>query len=318
MRLGYTLELTDFTAARQRIANSVRRTPLFNTAPVKRDIAPGAKLMLKLENLQPTGSFKVRGAMNSLLSLSKQEKERGLITASGGNHGLGVAYAAAQAGVPATIYLPKNTPEAKADKVRDWGAEVVWEGEVWDEANRAALAQAHVTAKTYIHPFAQETVIEGQGTIGLEIREQAPDVKTMLVAIGGGGLIAGIAAAAKLADPSIRIIGIEPVGAPTHLESRKAGKVVELKDIKTRAGTLAPRRTEDLNFDLIQANVDDIVLVSDEEMEEAARWLWFEFGIAAELSGAAACAALMAGRIDYTEGECLAAIVCGAGTDGIG
>jgi len=317
MTTAPNFSLQAFQAAQQRIAGRARRTPLIDAAPVKEDPAPGARLLLKLDNLQPTGSFKVRGASNTLMTLTDAQKQAGLITASGGNHGLGVAYAAAMAGCPAVIYLPTSTPQAKAEKLRSWGAGVVSLGEVWDEANVAALAHAERSGMTYIHPFADPRVIHGQGTSALEILEDAPETDILLVAIGGGGLIAGVAAAAKAVKPDIAIIGIEPTGAPTHFESRRAGEVITLDRIETRAGTLAPRRSDALNFALIQAHVDDIVLVSDDAMEEAARWLWFELGIAAELSGAAAIAALMTGAVTVPEGKTVAAIVCGAGTDGI-
>lgn len=284
---------------------------------MRHDPAPGARLILKLDNLQPTGSFKVRGASNTLMTLTDEQKRAGLITASGGNHGLGVAYAAAMAGCPAMIYLPTSTPQAKADKLRSWGAEVMSVGAVWDDANIAALEHAQRSGMTYIHPFADPRVIHGQGTSALEILEDAPETDILLVAIGGGGLIAGAAAAAKAVKPDITVIGIEPIGAPTHFESRRAGEVITLDRIETRAGTLAPRRSDTLNFELIQTHVDDIVLVSDDAMEEAARWLWFELGIAAELSGAAAVAALMTQAVTIPEAKTVAAIVCGAGTDGV-
>jgi len=309
--------LDAFRAAEARIMSRARATPLFDARPVRDDPCPGANLLLKLENLQPTGSFKVRGASNTLATLSDAEKAAGLTTASGGNHGLGVAYAAALAGAPSVIYLPTSTPEAKARKLETWGAEVRWEGAVWDEANVAALSHAAASGMTYIHPFADARVIQGQGTVALEVLDTAPEVDTLLVAIGGGGLIAGTAAAAKAMKPGIRVIGIEPVGAPTHLESRRAGEVITLEKIETKAGTLAPRRSDQLNFELIQQHVDDIVLVEDPDMEAAARWLWREFAIATELSGAAAIAALMTGAVKPEAGSTVCAIVCGAGTDGM-
>ena len=309
--------LADFELARAHLADRVRKTPLLNLSHLRRSPCADARLLLKLENLQPTGSFKVRGASNKLAMLTKAQKAAGLITASGGNHGLGVAFAAAQAGVPAVIYLPTSSPEAKANKLVSWGADVRLEGDAWDEANVAALAHAESSGMTYIHPFADPHVIHGQGTISLEILEKAPEVDSLLVAIGGGGLIAGVATAAKLSSSSIRVIGIEPVGAPTHFESRRAGDVVTLEKIETRAGTLAPRRSESINFELIQKYVDDIVLVKDSDMERAARWLWDEFAIATELSGAAAVAALMTGAVEPEANTTVCAIVCGAGTDGI-
>lgn len=317
MTIPEDFSLKAFRAAQPRLVGRARRTPLIDAAPMKEPPCPGARLLLKLDNLQPTGSFKVRGASNTLMTLSEARKQAGLITASGGNHGLGIAYAASMAGCPAVIYLPTSTPAAKAEKLRSWGAEVVSVGAVWDEANVAALAHAEKTGMTYIHPFADPRVIHGQGTTALEILDDAPETDILLVAIGGGGLIAGAAAAAKAMKPGIAVIGIEPTGAPTHFKSREAGEVITLEKIETRAGTLAPRRSDKLNFDLIQAHVDDIVLVSDSDMERAARWLWYELGIAAELSGAAAIAALMTGAIKAPVGSTVAAIVCGAGTDGM-
>src|SRR5262249_5010141 len=163
--------------------------------------------------------FKPRGAMNTLRSLKAEEIRRGIITASGGNHGLAVAYAGYVAGAPATIYLPESAPKAKAAKLEAWGAKVVVDGAVRAEANRAALDEADRRGLTYIHPFADPRVIAGQGTLGLELLEQAPDLDTVLVAIGGGGLIAGVALAVKAVNPKIKVIGIEPTGAPTLYES---------------------------------------------------------------------------------------------------
>ncbi len=274
-------------------------------------------LRLKLECLQVAGSFKPRGATNKLLGLDDAQVRRGIITASGGNHGLAVAYAAWQAQTRAVIYLPESTPAAKADKIAAWGAEVRTEGAVWDEANEAALAAAAAEGLTYLHPFADPAVIAGQGTVGLEILEAAPDTGLLLVAIGGGGLISGIATAAKALKPQIQVVGVEPVGAPTLKQSLDAGRLVTLPAIETEAGTLAPRRSAEINLEIIARLVDEIVLVSDEEMRAAARWLWFELGIAAELSGAAALAALMAGRVETATGASVTALVCGAGTDGL-
>ncbi len=308
--------LADIRAAAERIAGRVRRTPMIDAAPLKDPPAPGA-LRLKLECLQVTGSFKPRGATNKLLSLEDAQVRRGIITASGGNHGLAVAYAAWQAETRAIIYLPQSTPAAKADKIAAWGAEVRVEGGVWDEANEAALAAAEREGLTYFHPFADPAVIAGQGTVGLEILEAAPDTGLLLVAIGGGGLISGIATAAKALKPDVRVIGVEPVGAPTLRESLAARRLVTLPKIETAAGTLAPRRSAEINLEIIARQVDEIVVVNDDEMRAAARWLWFELGVAAELSGAAALAALLAGRVETTADTPVTALVCGAGTDGL-
>jgi threonine dehydratase len=170
---------------------------------------------------------------------------------------------------------------------------------------------------TYIHAFADPMVIAGQGTVGLEVLEDAPETDTLVIAIGGGGLISGTAIAARALRPDIRIIGVEPEGAPTLYRSLRVGRIVELDRITTAAGTLGARATEQLNLDLVREHVAEVVLVSDDEMREAARWLWFEFGVAAELSGSAAVAALLAGRYRAQSGERVCALVCGAGTDGI-
>ena len=317
MRDG-SINLDGFHKAASRINGHVRNTPLLDSKPLKNDLVPSGSLFLKLENLQPTGSFKVRGAINTLKTLSEMEKNKGLITASGGNHGLAVAYAAYLARVPAIIYLPSSTSKEKRSKLESWGATTRTVGEVWDEANGEALKEAKICDMTYIHPFADPRVIYGQGTISLEILHENPNIDILLVAIGGGGLAAGVAAAAKLIKPEIKVIGIEPEGAPTHYDSRASGDLVTLSKIDTKAGTLAPRRSEPLNFNLISKYVDEIVLVSDNAMEDAARWLWFELGIAAELSGAAAIAALSQKLVPIKNGSTVCSIICGGGTDGIG
>ena len=311
------VNLQDIQAAQTRIHNYVRHTPLIEAKPVKRPVSQAETLYLKLECMQICGSFKARGATNKLLSIPTEQLQRGLVTASGGNHGLGVAYAGWLAKVPVTIYLPRSTSLAKARVLESWGAKVIFEGAVWDDANRAALQAAEQEGLNYIHPFADPHVIAGQGTVSLEILADAPDIDTLIVAIGGGGLISGVSIAARGIKPGIKIIGVEPTGAPTLYESLRAGRVVELPRITTAAGTLAPRSSAAINLEIISQNVDEIVLVTDEEMREAARWLWFEFGITPELSGAAAVAALLSGKVSPTPSEKVCALVCGAGTDGI-
>lgn len=310
------VDLAAIRAAAGRIAHQVRRTPLMAINPTRHRATVG-RLLLKLECLQVTGSFKARGAMNKLAALSEAERKRGLITASGGNHGIAVAHAGWVAGVPTTIYVPRSTPAAKQEKIRHWGGKVVVEGAVWDDANQAALDQAGRDGLTYVHPFADADVIAGQGTVGLELHADEPELDTVLVAIGGGGLISGVATAMKALNPNIRVIGVEPVGAPTLLESVRAGHVVRLAEIDTMAGTLAPRESAAINLEIIRDTVDDIVLVSDDDMREAARWLWTELGIAAEMSGAATIAALLNGQVTSGPQEAVCALVCGAGTDGV-
>lgn len=310
------VDLAEIRAARERLGPHVRRTPLVHGVGLRN--TPAGRLTLKLESLQVTGSFKARGATNKVLSLPPGEVGKGLVTASGGNHGLGVAYAGWLAKVPAKIFLPSNVPPSKVARFESWGAEVVREGSVWDEADRAARETAEREGLIYVHAFADPAVVAGQGTIGLEILEDAPETDVILVAIGGGGLISGVASAVKGLAPGVRLIGIEPVGAPTLYESLKAGAVVELERIATAANTLAPRKSAELNLRIIQETIEEIVLVTDEEMREAARWLWLELGVAAELSGAASVAAWLSGKVRVAEGESVCALVCGAGSEGVG
>jgi threonine dehydratase len=309
--------IDEIRAAADRIRGFVRRTPLLAAAPIKEKPELASGLRLKLEALQVTGSFKARGAINAVFSLPPSQLARGIVTASGGNHGLAVAYAGWATKVTATIFLPRSVAADKIAKLDAWGARVVMAGEVWDDSNRAALQHAEAEGLAYIHPFADPDVIAGQGTIALEILDEAPGLDTLLVAIGGGGLIAGVAIAAKALKPGIRIVGIEPVGAPTLHDSLAAGRLIELAGIDTEAVTLAPRRSEPVNFAIVRQAVERIVLVDDTQMRAAARWLWREVGVAAELSGAAAVAALLSGRYPAMSDERICAVICGAGTDGI-
>ena len=311
------LALADVEAASDRITGATRRTPMWNPTSFKRTPIPvSAELWLKLELLQATGSFKARGAVSKARALSPEELHRGLITASGGNHGLAVAYVGGLLDVPTTICLPTNVNPDKVEKLKAYGARVVIKGHAWDVSHKNALAIASAEGLTYIHPFADPLVAAGQGTIALEILEDVPRIDTILVAIGGGGLITGIATAAKAIKPSIRIIGIEPVGAQTLKASLDAGEVVTLPKIETAAVTLAAGRTEPFNFEAVRRHVDEVVLVSDDDMRKAARWLWSEFAVAAEMSGSATIAALLNGAVQLRPGENVCALVCGAGRDG--
>ena len=311
-------EIKPFKEAAQRISGKVHHTPIFNLnpKPSEFDFFSNGEIFFKLENLQVTGSFKARGAANKLLTLTDAKKNAGLVTASGGNHGLAVAWAAASIKVPSIIFLPQSTPEDKIIDLKSYGAQVFVEGRSWDDANSLALETAKSKGMTYIHPFADPAVIAGQGTIGLEIIEQVRNVDTIMVAIGGGGLIAGIAAAVKCINPTIRIIGVEPIGAPTLYESLKNGKIVTLQEISTDAGTLAPRRTMPINYEIIASYIDKIILVSDKEMKTAAQVLWQKVGIAVELSAAATLAALMTKRYWPQVNEKVVAVICGKGKAG--
>lgn len=333
MALPHDLDLSVFQAARARIRRHIVDTAVLRlvsgivpegsgvdergvlSAP-SIDERLGRDLWLKLECTQVTGSFKARGALNRVLSLPTEQARRGIITASGGNHGLAVAFAGRTVGAPTTVYLPRLTSAEKAKRIERWGARVVRSGEVWDDAHAAALEHASREGLTYVHPFADPEVVAGQGTIALELFERAPGIDALIVAIGGGGLISGVAGAARLLRPDVRVIGVEPVGAPTLYESVRAGRVIELPSIETKAGSLAPRKSDPYTFEIIRAAVDEIVLVTDEEMRDAARFLLANASVGVELSGAAAMAALLTGKADIGRAKAPCALVCGAGTDG--
>ena len=310
------VNFADIEAAAERIKDRVRRTPCLRTRFIREPLRSGPT-MLKLECLQVTGAFKVRGANNAILQLDDAARARGVVTASGGNHGIAVAYAAHASACPAIIYLPEAAPADKAARCRAWGAEVVVEGAGWDESQTAARARAEDDGLSYIHPFADPDVIAGQGTIAREMLKQSPEIDVIVAGIGGGGLIAGIALAAKAMKPEIRVIGVEPIGAPTLKNSLAAGEPVTLDAVDTSANTLAPRRSADINVAIIRDLVDDIVLVSDDEMRCAAQWLWFEMGQAVELAGGAAVAAIQTCKANAPDAQVMAAVVCGNGSAGI-
>ena len=311
------IDIADILAARDRIAPFVRFTPVM-AATSLREPPADVRLFLKLEHLQASGSFKARGATNKLLTTPETDLERGIVTASGGNHGLATARAAQIAGVPATIFVPETISPEKVGKLERWGASVRRVGTVWDEANVAALDFAAASGAAYFHPFGDPAVVAGQGTLGLEIAEQSPDIDVLLVSIGGGGLVAGLCVALKHLKPALRIIGVEPVGSPTLRSSLDAGQVVRLPAVTTRVATMGCGRTVEEVFSIVRRHLDDLVLVEDDDMVAAARWLWFELGIAADLSGAAGIAALRTGKVRLAPGTRVCALICGAGLEGIG
>jgi threonine dehydratase len=311
------VELEDVRAAAERIAPYVRRTPVIAASQLKAPPQGDYALILKLELLQVTGSFKARGATNRLMALDPATLANGIVAASGGNHGIATARAGFMAKVPTTIFLPTNAAPSKIEKLRAWGAEVRIVGSAWHESNVAALAFQRETGAVYFNHFDDPDVVGGQGTVGLEVLEQIPDVTTVLVAMGGGGLISGVASALKALRPRVRVIGIEAEGSPVLLRSLEAGRNVPLEAVTTAVATMACAQTDERIFEAVRERVDEIVLVSDAEMRTAAEWLWFEMGLAADLSGAAALAALRAGRVTPSAGEQVCAIVCGAGPDAL-
>lgn len=312
------IELSDIETARDRIAPFIRRTPVMAAALARRPLPVEAGVTLKLELHQVTGSFKARGAMNRLLGAAPEEIANGIVTASGGNHGLAVARTASVAGVPAVIYVPENVSPAKVEKMRRWGAEVRVAGSDWSVSNDAALDHARTAGAAYFHPFADPLVVAGQGTLGLEILDQLAGIDTLVLAVGGGGLVAGVSTAVKACRPDVRIVAVEPVGSPTLKASLDAGQVVTLPEITSRVPTMSCRRTDERIFDIARRNIAEVILVSDEAMLAASQWLWFEFGVAADLSGAAAVAALQSGHAAFAGSRDICAVICGAGAEGTG
>jgi threonine dehydratase len=312
------ISLDDILSARARIAPFTRITPVMRATAMREALPVSAEVVFKLELFQVTGSFKARGAMNRSQADRGGIPEAGIVTASGGNHGLAVARTAHAAGARATIFVPSAVRPEKVDKMRGWNADVRIVGDEWSISNEAALAFAADTGAQYFHPFADPLVVAGQGTLGVEIVEQIADVDAIVVAIGGGGLIAGLATAVKALKPHIRIIGVEPEGSPTLHACLEAGRKVRLDTVTSRVATMSCRETDARIYDIVRDKVDRIVLVPDAAMLEASRWLWSEFGIAADLSGAASVAALRRWPHHLKGSGRVCALVCGAGSDGVG
>src|SRR5918994_1373868 len=262
--------IDDVRAAAARIAPHIHHTPLFDSATLSR--LTGTRLGLKAENLQRTGAFKARGALNAVLRLSAEQRQRGVVTLSAGNHGQGLAYAAQIAGVRCVVFMPENAVPTKVAAVKEYGAEARFAPSM--ETLFAAMDQYRDEhGMHYVHPFGDPDVIAGQGTVGLEIMEDVPDVETIAVCVGGGGLLAGIAVAAKSLNPSVRVVGVEPEGAPVVTRSLVAGYPVTIEKITTVADGLAAPFAAPTSQRLIERLVDDVVIVTDDEILEALRLL---------------------------------------------
>ncbi len=310
------ITLAEIRAAEQRIAPHVRRTPLMTSAPMA-EPPTRAELLLKLECLQITGSFKARGAINALAQLAPEALARGVVTASGGNHGLAVAHAARRLGAAAEVFVPATASPEKVARMRRMGAEVTIVGTAFEAARAAADARIAETGASFVHPFADPRVATGQGTVALELLDQEPAPDVVVIAVGGGGLVTGMAVALDALSPGTRIVGVEPVGAPTLHAALAAGRVVEVP-VSTRVATLGAGATDPVLLAQVAPLIDEVVLVTDEAMLDAARWLWREMGLATDLSGAAACAALRTGAVRCRRDDRVVALVCGAGSDGLG
>jgi len=298
------------TAAREVIRGRLHHTPTMTSAYLSDRI--GASLHLKLELFQKTGSFKPRGVLNRLANLSEAERQRGLITLSAGNHAQAVAWGAREYGVRATVVMPTRATQTKVDATRGYGGDVILtDGDLL----ATALQLQRDRNLTLVHPFDCPFVIAGQGTLGLEIIEQVPDVETVLVGVGGGGLIAGVAAAVKALKPNVRVIGVEPEGAAGMTESLRRGEAVRLERVDTVADGLAAPFAGRLNYAHVRELVDEIVLVTDDEIVSAIPLLMERCKIVPEPAGAATVAALLCGRVKPTPGSTTVAIVSGGNID---
>ena len=283
-------KLYEFMEARERLGTVIEKTKLIHSTVFSEE--SGNDIYIKPENLQKTGSFKIRGAYNRIAKLTEEEKSRGVIAASAGNHAQGVAFGAQKLGIKAVIVMPKHTPLIKVEATKKYGAEVILHGDVYDDAyNKAKELQAEY-GYTFVHPFDDEDVIEGQGTIALEVLEELPDAEIILVPIGGGGLISGVAAAAKMKNPQIKIVGVEPEGAASAVAALENNEVVELKEAVTIADGTAVKKIGNTTFDYIKKYVDEIVTVSDYELMEAFLLLVEKHKIVAENSGILSIAGL--------------------------
>ena len=304
-------ELEHLQEAQARISGSVHRTPTVSSRTLSERV--DRPVILKCENLQKTGSFKVRGALNRILDLDDVARGRGVVTASAGNHAQAVAWAAARAGVSATVVMPANASPTKVRASEGYGAEVILQGTVF-EAFDLALEVAEDRGLTFLHAFDDPLIVAGQGTLGLEVLEDVPDVATVVVPVGGGGLISGIALAAANLAPRVRVVGVEPHGACAMWKSLERGKAVSLESLDTVADGLGAPMAGELNFEVVRRHVEDVVLVSDDEIREAMAFILERAKLLVEPAGAAAVAALLAGRIPLADGP-VVAILSGGNVD---
>jgi len=306
------VRLTDIQAALGRIRDSIYLSPCARSENFSQ--LTGNSVYLKLDNLQRTGAFKERGALNKLLTMSPKERAQGVIAASAGNHAQGLAYHAGRHGIRAMICMPLTTPLIKVSATRSYGADVVLHGANYDEACEEAIRLGQEQSLTFVHPFDDDAVIAGQGTLGLEILQQHPEIEAIIAPIGGGGLIGGIACAIKESNPKVRIIGVQPARLPSMKVAIAEGKPVTLSPAATIADGIAVRRCGDRTLPLVQKYVDEIVTVDEEEIANAVLLLLEREKTLAEGAGAAAIAALINHKVQLS-GKKIAVLVCGGNID---
>jgi threonine dehydratase len=296
----------DIKEAYDVLKNISKRTPLEKSKTFSQ--MTKANVYLKLENLQTTGSFKIRGAYNKIYHLNKEERKRGVVCASAGNHAQGVAYASKLMGVKSTVFMPIYTPPTKIIATKSYGATVVLEGATYDDAALAAKKFAKEKKMTFVHAFNDDYVIAGQGTIGIEIYDVLPDVDVVLVPIGGGGLIGGIALALKTLKPKVKIIGVEAEGAQSMKASLEQHKIVPLKSISTIADGIAVKTPKEITFELAQKYVDEVVTVNDEDIAYALYLLLQRAKLIVEPAGAVSLAALMSKKVTFPKKNVVAVL----------
>ena len=303
-----TLSLQDFVDARARIAPYIKRTPLLTSRQLSE--TTGFDMRLKAENFQTVGSYKIRGPLNKFAQMPEAEKLRGVVCSSAGNHAQGVALAARIYGIRAVVCMATNATPAKIAATKAYGAEVVLHGSIWDEANEKAKELVRDEGLTYVHPFDDEQVIAGQGTLGLEIVQDWPEVDVIVVPIGGGGLIAGVAMAAKAFNPDIRVIGVESSDGPAMKASIDAGQLTSI-ECNTVIDGLRVRRVGELNFSVVQRFVDDVVTLPDRQIFDAMLWVMERCKLVVEAAAAAPVAALTHGLVTAPPGARVAAVLSG-------
>lgn len=304
--------LLQISSARERISHHLHVTPVTTARLLGEEV--GIKLLLKCENLQKTGSFKTRGALNKICTLDESARRRGVVTVSAGNHAQALAWAARVSGVVATVVMPAAASQAKADASAGYGAEVIRHGTTFEAFDRAQALAAE-RKLVFVHPFDDEEVMAGAGTTALEILEQASDIDTVVVPIGGGGLIGGIAAAIKQLRPSVRVYGVEPRGAAAMRASLDAGHAVRLQAVDTIADGLAAPMAGTLTYEMVRRYVDDVVLVNDDEIASAVRALLARTKLLAEPAGAAGVAAILGRKLPLRAGERVVAVLSGGNVD---
>ena len=312
MKRNKMITLNDVKQAKENIKDVAQNTPL-NRAPILSETF-NSEIYLKKENLQLTGAFKLRGAFNRISKLSENKKQKGVVAASAGNHAQGLAFAANYFNIEATIFMPEATPLTKVSGVKSHGANVVLIGENFDEAYETAMKFSEEKNKEFIHPFADDDVIAGQGTVSLEILEKIPDLKHLIIPIGGGGLISGMAIAAKAINPDIKITGVVATGAPAMKESYRSQMPIDSTSVRTIADGIAVRDVTPKLLDIIIDYVDDIVEVNDNEIANAILFLLEKHKLVVEGAGAVATAAIMHEKVEIEDSK-VCAIISGGNID---